>query len=80
MIRVWLRDDQFERIAALLPGKASDPGRTAAASTAFANPIGERERIALYRVRFIEGWLGFRSRFGYAHISGDVWSESCRLR
>ncbi|MFZ3037097.1 MAG: IS5/IS1182 family transposase, partial [Rugosibacter sp.] len=25
-----MRDDQFERIAALLPGKASDPGRTAA--------------------------------------------------
>lgn len=42
--------------------------------------IGERERIALYRIRFIEGWLGFRSRFGYAHISGDVWSESCRLQ
>jgi len=52
----------------------------AAAGTAFASRIGERERIALYRVRFIEGWLGFRSRFGYAHISGDVWSESCRLR
>lgn len=29
MLRVWLRDDQFERIAALLPGKPSDPGRTA---------------------------------------------------
>jgi hypothetical protein len=26
----WLRDDQFERMAALLPGKAGDPGRTAA--------------------------------------------------
>ena len=29
MVRVVLRDDQYERIAALLPGKASDPGRTA---------------------------------------------------
>ncbi|MCX9157495.1 IS5/IS1182 family transposase, partial [Niveibacterium sp. 24ML] len=28
MVRMWLRDDQFERIAAQLPGKASDPGRT----------------------------------------------------
>ena len=34
MVRVWLRDDQFERIAALLPGKARDPGRTAADSGA----------------------------------------------
>ncbi|MGB4911226.1 MAG: IS5/IS1182 family transposase, partial [Candidatus Dechloromonas phosphoritropha] len=30
MVRLWLRDDQFERIASLLPGKASDPGCTAA--------------------------------------------------
>jgi hypothetical protein len=29
MGREWLRDDQFERIAALLPGKVTDPGRTA---------------------------------------------------
>lgn len=27
---MWLRADPHERIAALLPGKASDPGRTAA--------------------------------------------------
>lgn len=26
---MWLRDDQFERIEALLPGKVSDPGCTA---------------------------------------------------
>ena len=30
MAREWLRNDQFDRIAALLPGKISDPGRTAA--------------------------------------------------
>ena len=30
MARFWLRDDQFERIEALLPGKRNDPGRTAA--------------------------------------------------
>ena len=31
MVRLWLRDDQFERIAALLPGKASGPGGCTAA-------------------------------------------------
>jgi len=30
MVRVCLRDDQYERIAGWLPGKASDPGHTAA--------------------------------------------------
>jgi transposase len=30
MVRERLRDDQVERIAALLPGKVTDPGRTAA--------------------------------------------------
>ena len=39
MIRVWLRDDQFERIAALLPGKASDPGRTAADNRLFVEAV-----------------------------------------
>lgn len=39
MSRVWLRDDQFERIAALLPGKASDPGRTAADNRLFVEAV-----------------------------------------
>lgn len=39
MIRVWLRDDQFERIAALLPGKVSDPGRTAADNRLFVEAV-----------------------------------------
>ena len=29
MLRFWLRDDQFERIEVMLPGKRCDPGRTA---------------------------------------------------
>jgi len=36
---MWLRDDQFERIAALLPGKASDPGRTAADNRLFVEAV-----------------------------------------
>jgi transposase len=39
MSRVWLRDDQFGRIAALLPGKASDPGRTAADNRMFVEAV-----------------------------------------
>lgn len=39
MVREWLRDDQFERIAALLPGKVSDPGRTAANNRQFVEPV-----------------------------------------
>ena len=36
---MWLRDDQFKRIAALLPGKASDPGRTAADNRLFVEAV-----------------------------------------
>lgn len=39
MVRLWLRDDQFERIAALLPGKAGDPGRTAADNRLFVEAV-----------------------------------------
>ena len=39
MSRMCLRDDQFERIAALLPGKASDPGRTAADNRMFVEAV-----------------------------------------
>lgn len=39
MARFWLRDDQFERIDALLPGKRSDPGRTAANNRLFVESV-----------------------------------------
>ena len=39
MVRVWMRDDQFERIAAQLPGKPSDPGRTAANNRLFVEAV-----------------------------------------
>ena len=39
MVRLWLRDDQFERIASLLPGKAGDPGCTAADNRQFVEAV-----------------------------------------
>jgi len=39
MARVWLRDDQFARIAVLLSGKAGDPGRTAADNRLFLEAV-----------------------------------------
>ena len=39
MVRLWLRDDQFERMAALLPGKAGYPGRTAADNRMFVEAV-----------------------------------------
>ena len=39
MSRMCLRDDQFERIAALLPDKASDFGRTVADKRMFVEAV-----------------------------------------
>ena len=39
MVRWVLRDDQYERIAALLPGKANDPGPTAADNRLFLEAV-----------------------------------------
>ena len=39
MIRTMLRGDQWERIAPLLPGKASDPGRTARDNRCFIEAV-----------------------------------------
>jgi hypothetical protein len=38
MVRYWLRDDQYEHIAPLLPGKKSDPGRTARTTVCLSKP------------------------------------------
>jgi transposase len=57
MSRVWLRDDQFERIAALLPGKASDPGRTAADNRLFVEAV-------LWIARTGSPWRDLPPQFG----------------
>lgn len=57
MSRVWLRDDQFERIASLLPGKASDPGRTAADNRMFVEAV-------LWIARTGSPWRDLPPQFG----------------
>ena len=57
MSRVWLRNDQFERIAALLPGKASDPGRTAADNRLFVEAV-------LWIARTGSPWRDLPRQFG----------------
>jgi len=54
---MWLRDDQFERIAGLLPGKASDPGRTAANNRLFVEAV-------LWIARTGSPWRDLLSEFG----------------
>ena len=39
MVRLNLRDDQWQRIAHLLPGKASDPGCTGADNRLFVEAV-----------------------------------------
>ncbi len=39
MVRYWLRDDQYERIASLLPGKKGDPGRTGKDNRLFVEAV-----------------------------------------
>ena len=57
MGREWLRDDQFERIAALLPGKVTDPGRTAANNRQFVEAV-------LWIARTGSPWRDLPSQFG----------------
>ncbi|OZI14995.1 hypothetical protein CE195_04800 [Sodalis-like symbiont of Philaenus spumarius] len=39
MPRLMLSDDQYERISPFLPGKASEPGRTAADNRLFVEAV-----------------------------------------
>src|SRR5450756_2313931 len=39
MLRRWLRDDQWQRLEPMLPGKASDPGRTAEDNRLFIEAV-----------------------------------------
>ena len=57
MSRMWLSDDQFGRIAALLPGKASDPGRTAADNRLFVEAV-------LWIARTGSPWRDLPQQFG----------------
>lgn len=57
MRRYALRDDQWERIEHLLPGKASDVGVTAADNRLFVEAV-------LYRYRAGIPWRDLPERFG----------------
>ena len=57
MDRMVLRDDQWERIAPLLPGKAGDPGRTAVDNRRFLEAV-------LWIVRVGAPWRDLPAHFG----------------
>ena len=58
MDRSVLSDEQWERIAPLLPGKVGDPGRTAADNRLF-------EEAVLWIVRTGSPWRDLPERFGH---------------
>jgi transposase len=57
MPRTWLRDDQWERIQNWLPGKSSDPGRTAADNRLFVEAV-------LWALRSGAPWRDLPTEFG----------------
>ena len=57
MRRYALRNDQWERISALLPGKVGDRGRTASDNRLFVEAV-------LYRYRAGIPWRDIPERFG----------------
>ena len=72
MRRYALRDDQWERIEALLPGKVGDRGRTASDNRLFVEAV-------LYRCRAGIPWRDLPARFGdfrVVHIRHMRWSKS----
>ena len=86
MVRFWLRDDQFERIEAMLPGKRSDPGRTATDNRLFVEAVLWIARTGnAWRdlPRDFELWNSNYQRFArwsrlgvwhrlFAHLAGDA--------
>jgi len=72
MRRYALRDDQWDRIAGLLPGKAGDRGRTASDNRLFVEAV-------LYRYRAGIPWRDLPKRFGdfrVIHTRHMRWSRS----
>ena len=71
MKRYALRDDQWEKIKPLLPGKEGDPGRTAKDNRLFVEAI-------LYRYRAGIPWRDLPERFGdfrVIHIRFTRWAQ-----
>jgi len=70
MRRYALRDDQWERIKDLLPGREGHVGVTAKNNRLFVEAV-------LYRYRAGIPWRDLPERFGDPRLSGDV--ENCRV-
>jgi len=72
MRRYALRDDQWHRIEALLPGKAGDRGRTASDNRLFVEAV-------LFRYRAGIPWRDLPERFGdfrVIHLRHMRWSRT----
>jgi len=73
MIRRYaLRDDQWERIKDLLPGRAGQPGAQARDNRLFVDAV-------LYRYRAGIPWRDLPARFGdfrVVHLRHSRWSQS----
>ena len=70
--RYALRDDQWERIKDLLPGRAGQPGVTARDKRLFIDAV-------LYRCRAGIPWRDLPARFGnfrVVHLRHSRWSET----
>src|SRR6187399_2049502 len=65
MRRHEISDEQWEKIEALLPGKVSDPGRTAADNRLFVNAV-------LWIAKTGAPWRDLPERFG---LSNSVWKR-----
>jgi len=57
MVRRWLRQDQWERLEPMLPGKASDPGRTGEDNRGFMEAV-------LWVARTGSPWRDLPAEFG----------------
>jgi transposase len=72
MRRYALREDQWDRIETILPGKAGDRGRTACDNRLFVEAV-------LYRYRAGIPWRDLPTRFGdfrVVHTRHMRWSKS----
>jgi putative transposase len=70
--RLILKDEQWERVASLLPGKAGDPGRSGADNRLFLEAV-------LWMVRTGAPWRDLPEMFGNwnsAFVRFSRWSKS----
>jgi transposase len=72
MVRRWLRDDQWERLGPMLPGKEGDPGRTGDNNRLFIEAV-------LWVARTGSPWRDLPAEFGLwnsVYMRFARWSNS----